>query len=121
MLALRNHPSYIESMLAVWHAGLCAVPVTAKLHAPELEYILRDCDARLCLSQGEIHAALAPVARSLDAMRVVDVESDDYAAATRGPALPLEQRSPQELAWLFYTSGTTGKPKGCSLETPWST
>ncbi|MDH2054018.1 AMP-binding protein [Achromobacter marplatensis] len=115
MLALRNHPSYIESMLAVWHAGLCAVPVNAKLHATELEYILRDCDARLCLSQGEIHAALAPVARSLDAMRVVDVESDDYAAATRGPALPLEQRSPQELAWLFYTSGTTGKPKGVML------
>ncbi|WP_419342986.1 AMP-binding protein [Achromobacter sp. PD1] len=115
MLALRNHPSYIESMLAIWHAGLCAVPVNAKLHPNELEYILRDCDARLCLSQGELLQALAPVARSLPATRVVDVESADYAAGALGPRLPLETRPPQDLAWLFYTSGTTGKPKGVML------
>ncbi|MBD9379613.1 AMP-binding protein [Achromobacter sp. ACM02] len=115
MLALRNHPSYIESMLAIWHAGLCAVPVNAKLHPNELEYILRDSDARLCLSQGELLQALAPVARSLPATRVVDVESAEYAAGALGQPLPLETRPPQDLAWLFYTSGTTGKPKGVML------
>lgn len=115
MLALRNHPSYIESMLAIWHAGLCAVPVNAKLHPRELEYILRDSDARLCLSQGEVCEALAPVARDLESVRVEDVESAAYAAGAAGPALPLERRPPQELAWLFYTSGTTGKPKGVML------
>lgn len=115
MLALRNHPSYIESVLAIWHAGLCAVPVNAKLHPNELEYILRDCEARLCLSQGELFEALLPAARSLDAVRVEDVESAAYAKAASGPALALERRSSQELAWLFYTSGTTGKPKGVML------
>ena len=115
MLALRNHPSYIESMLAIWHAGLCAVPVNAKLHPNELEYILRDCDARLCLSQGELLQALAPVARGLEATRVIDVESADYAAGAMGPPRALETRPSQELAWLFYTSGTTGKPKGVML------
>ncbi|RSE98395.1 AMP-binding protein [Achromobacter aegrifaciens] len=115
MLALRNHPSYIESMLAIWHAGLCAVPVNAKLHPNELEYILRDSDARLCLSQGELLQALAPVARSLPATRVVDVESAEYSAGALGQPLPLETRPPQDLAWLFYTSGTTGTPTGVML------
>jgi long-chain acyl-CoA synthetase len=39
-LAMKNCPQYFEAMYAAWHAGLCAVPINAKLHPREFAYIL---------------------------------------------------------------------------------
>lgn len=47
-LAMRNAPEYLEILYAVWHAGLTAVPINAKLHAREFEFILAHSGSRAC-------------------------------------------------------------------------
>ena len=41
-VVMRNRPEYLEAMFAIWHAGLVAVPVNARLHRDEIAYILAD-------------------------------------------------------------------------------
>ena len=113
-LVMANCPEYLEILCACWHAGLVAVPVNAKLHLNELAFILDDSRARLCFAL----PALAPGLSGLcgGALRdVIDVRGNDYRAMFGGEPLPLEQVSPDAPAWLFYTSGTTGRPKGATL------
>ena len=47
-LAMKNCPEYWEVLFACWHAGLTAVPMNAKLHAKEFEYILGNSGTKLC-------------------------------------------------------------------------
>ena len=102
-----NHPLYVEVMWAAWIAGLVAVPVNAKLHPREAAYILGDCGAVGCWVD-EVREDMAPAGCHqwrLDAM-------DELRGAV---VAAVEPRSPSDLAWLFYTSGTTGRPKGVML------
>ena len=41
-IVMRNRPEYLEALFAIWHAGLVAVPVNARLHRGEIGYILVD-------------------------------------------------------------------------------
>lgn len=116
-LAMKNSVEYAEAMLAIWQAGLCAVPVNSKLHPAEVQYILQDSGARLCLSEGELLAQLQSTGEPDVAW--VDVHGERWQAA-RYVAEPCgEVAAPagadDDLAWLFYTSGTTGRPKGVML------
>src|SRR5439155_741655 len=92
---------YYEVLFGCWHAGLTAVPMNAKLHAREFAYILENAGARLCVVSPDLQAA---VPRGVPAS---ELESDEE-------AVPAEVR-PDDAAWLFYTSGTTGVPKGAVL------
>jgi len=113
-LVMKNCPQYVEAMFACWHAGLVAVPINAKLHPKELEFILGDSGARLCFATPGLHGELAALELpGLDA--VVDVESQAYAELCTGAAIPVAERAAGDAAWLFYTSGTTGRPKGVTL------
>ena len=90
-LALKNCPQYWELLFACWHAGLTAVPMNAKLHAKEFEYILENSGAK---------------AGFFDPKEFADLQGEP-----RPPAVT----KPDDPAWLFYTSGTTGVPKGAML------
>ncbi|MEH0167060.1 AMP-binding protein [Roseateles microcysteis] len=109
VLFMSNEPAYLELLYACWWAGLAAVPVNAKLHAQELAYIVEDSGARLaCISstfREEVRAALP-------SLNLLVPASTAYAEALRQAPLALQPVEPDDLAWLFYTSGTTGKPKG---------
>jgi long-chain acyl-CoA synthetase len=112
-LVMKNCPQYVELLFALWHAGLCAVPVNAKLHPREIGYILEDCGARLCFVTADLAPSVEAVATG--AGRVVAVESERYERLFAVAPAPIAEIGADELAWLFYTSGTTGRPKGVML------
>jgi long-chain acyl-CoA synthetase len=83
-LIARNQPEYVEAMFACWWAGLVAVPVNAKLHVRELEYVLDHSGARLAFVDAAWIATLGGVA---DAPPLVELGSPEYRALRRdGPA-----------------------------------
>ncbi|MEX1036978.1 MAG: long-chain fatty acid--CoA ligase [Sneathiella sp.] len=115
-LIMKNHPEYWIALFAVWRAGLVAVPVNAKLHINEFRYILENSDSRLAFATAELANELAPLTRELAGLEtVISIQEKDYHSLKKEAPLALQDAAPDDLAWLFYTSGTTGKPKGAML------
>src|SRR5918994_3480820 len=115
-LVMKNVPEYIELLLAGWYAGLTMVPANAKLHPRELEYILGHAGARACFVTPDLIDGVGPLEHSVDDLeRVVEVGSADYRVLLAGDPAPMTEVAPDDVAWLFYTSGTTGQPKGAML------
>lgn len=114
LLFMRNHPRYLEVMWAAWWAGLVVVPVNAKLHAKEAEWIIDNAEARWgFVTQDVASAPLAGLERQID---VESAEADALLAPVEDIAsVPITERQAGDVAWLFYTSGTTGRPKGVMI------
>jgi long-chain acyl-CoA synthetase len=110
----RNDPAYIEAIFALWWAGLIAVPVNAKLHPRELEFVLSDSGARFAFADADWHAELSRSGHLLPNLeRVVRFGSREYPELlVDADVAPIAGVEPATAAWLFYTSGTTGRPKG---------
>jgi long-chain acyl-CoA synthetase len=102
-IAAKNCPEYYELMFACWHAGLVAVPMNAKLHAREFAYILDNSGTKACFASSDLESAI-PQARPITRLDELRAE----------PMAPVDVK-PDDGAWLFYTSGTTGVPKGATL------
>jgi len=116
-IAMTNAPEFMIALFGCWYSNVCAVPMNAKLHRREFAYILENSGARACFVNGALGETLAGVDRDVDSLEHL-VRTDDEAAWTtllaRDP-LPLTDCDPDDPAWLFYTSGTTGRPKGATL------
>src|SRR5437660_3576913 len=107
----KNCVEYVEAIYGIWHAGLAAVPANAKLHGRELGYILEHSGARICFATSGLDAEVAPHApASLE--RLIVIGSTEYDALFAADPVPITPRDGNDLAWLLYTSGTTGRPKG---------
>lgn len=120
-LAMSNTPAFIEILFACWHAGLAAVPINAKLHPKEIRYILQHSEASLCFATPRLADELAGQTAGLAALKdLIDVgtvaaPSAAYRRLLRHDAIAPAPCAADDLAWLFYTSGTTGQPKGAML------
>ena len=108
-IAMSNRPEFLEALFAIWHAGLVAVPMNAKLHADELGYIVGHAQASLILASPDLADDVAPHGRT------VVTGSAEWRRLGQGDGVDVVERRPDDLAWLFYTSGTTGRPKGAML------
>ncbi len=109
-LLMKNVPEYFECLLACWHAGLAAVPINAKLHARESEFILQDSAAALCFTTRGLSEQASDAG-----VRVIEIGSAEYLAMAEHSPIELQPTLPTDLGWLFYTSGTTGRPKGAMI------
>ncbi|MEQ1515015.1 MAG: AMP-binding protein [Usitatibacteraceae bacterium] len=110
---MTNCPEYLEVLYGVWWAGLATVPINAKLHPREMTYILDNAMASALFVSADLAAdAALHVADASSVKRVITPGTSEYATMLASAPVALTQRAADELAWLFYTSGTTGHPKG---------
>ncbi|KKW68694.1 fatty-acid--CoA ligase [Lampropedia cohaerens] len=112
-----NTPAFVFALFGAWRLGATVVPINHKLQAPELAYILRHSGATLCL----FDAALAEVVTSCGLAikplatggRAGNIPSFDALCEAATPLMDEAAPPADAIAEILYTSGTTGKPKGC--------
>ncbi|MCB0940465.1 MAG: long-chain fatty acid--CoA ligase [Mycobacterium sp.] len=110
-VAAENRPELVELFYAVWAAECVLVPINFKLHPREMVQILTDSGAATVFASRRIAPQLAPLAPApVEIIGGTDYETRFAATPARVPAT-----DPAALAWLFYTSGTTGRSKGAML------
>jgi long-chain acyl-CoA synthetase len=113
-ILMENRTEYFEAVWAGMRAGLFVTPINWHLAPAEVEYIIRDCAASVLVTSS-FCAALAQGATADVRSRLVVGEPvegfDPYERALEGhPPSPIEDEC--EGTWMFYSSGTTGRPKG---------
>jgi long-chain acyl-CoA synthetase len=119
-LLAENRPEWIAACLAVLHAGATVMPLDVQLGHETLAHILEDSGARLLFTTGEQAERLS----RLPKIALPDLVLFDAAAELNNSYQQLlasdapsdsPPRRPEDPAALFYTSGTTGPPKGVPL------
>ncbi len=106
-----NSVHYLRALYGIWYAGGVAVPINAKLHANEAAWIIENADCKLVFVEPRSRPALdkhSPAITSLDDVELAPLM--DMAPVDAPIA-----REASDLCWLFYTSGTTGRPKGVMI------
>jgi long-chain acyl-CoA synthetase len=109
-----NSHRYLEAYYACAHAGLAFMPVNSRLAVPELRYVLKDSDARALLFSEPFLPMYEELKSSLEfAVRL----GEDYEALLQrsSPASAPAGTELDEIVQIYYTSGTTGEPKGVCL------
>ena len=120
-IAMRNYPEWITSYWACLSIGAAAVGMNAWWTAPEMEYALNDSEPKVLIADDERLERLdhMPPQRP---MHLISVRSNrkgtpwtEIMAADDPGTLPPAEIDPDDDATIFYTSGTTGFPKGAQL------
>jgi len=111
-MAMENSAEFLPVLYGIWRAGMTAIPINAKLHPRELAWILESAGAPLCIATPKQADALGGIA---GIPPIVSTGSADYAALLAGDPVTRVASRPDDPAWIFYTSGTTGRPKGAMV------
>ena len=114
-LLLENRPAFFWHWYALNGLGVSVVPINAELRSAELEYLVGHSEIALAVALPQRHAALRAAAQA--AGRALALMADGDAPPPAPFAAPLQGQPLGELSEcaLLYTSGTTGRPKGCIL------
>ena len=122
-MLLPNCRQGLETILAPMKAGIAVVPMNVRLQPREHEHLLNDSGAFALVYAHEFRDHLAEIRASLDTVEHFvcvggdpgdDLDYDDLLNSAPDDA-PAALPDPDDVAWLFYTSGTTGRPKGAML------
>ena len=112
----QNTPDFVIAFFGIIKAGGVAVPVNHKLMAPEVEYILDHSEARIIFFDGSLETVISKLSTTIRKVSmdsgVAGYELFADLLKTSGPFAEVDI-SDDDYAEILYTSGTTGKPKGC--------
>lgn len=117
---LPNSPEYIYSYLAVWFQGATSVPLDFMLTEDELISCIQHSEAKLLLAQPRHNQSLTNLKEKCPNLREVIIFDSVFTDLVKRQELifPKREIKPQDYAIIFYTSGTTGKPKGVLINYP---
>jgi acyl-CoA synthetase (AMP-forming)/AMP-acid ligase II len=110
-----NRIDYLVVLYAAWWVGAVVVPINYKLHLKEAAWIIDNAEAAVLFTD---EGNRFPVGQLPGGCRELGVDTPAFQAAMRREGRALAAPAPADpgaLAWLFYTSGTTGRPKGVML------
>jgi acyl-CoA synthetase (AMP-forming)/AMP-acid ligase II len=113
-----NGPALFETIFACFRIGATTVPINVRLHPDEVAFISQDCGVKVLVATGEYAESALRAREQTPGLQLVGVEGIpgalDYEAllSAADPLTTDVEVDPTDTAWLFYTSGTTGKPKG---------
>ena len=127
-IMMRNHPEFVEAMVAASIAGAIFVPIDPRARGEKLAFMLRNagCAGIVCSDEcfGAVEAALAGVpglawafvvasgGEAPDFSRVIGAEPLAAVLAQPAPTVDVRAEGPMAPLQIMYTSGTTGDPKG---------
>lgn len=114
-LFAQNSIDYLIAMYGIWFAGAAVVPINGKLHAKEAAWILENCGANICFID-EKHRPEMEAQLPKENICLITLGGDQFknTGHSQTPAKPVPMND-DDMVWLFYTSGTTGKPKGVMI------
>lgn len=113
-IVAKNSPDYLDVLFGIWWAGASAVPVNGKLHGAEIAWILENCATKTAFVSADLEGAISEH-RPATLDHLFAIGSADYIRLFNTEQSTIAERAPDDMAWLFYTSGTTGRPKGAML------
>jgi long-chain acyl-CoA synthetase len=121
LLLAKNRPEWVLACLAVINAGATVVPLDTQIGTDALAHVLRDSGARFIFTTSDYLSDLEGVQRDTPVQTfLLDAEQGNERGwrtllADADEDVPLPTVEPASIAALFYTSGTTGVPKGVPL------
>ena len=113
-IVMENCAEFFPVLYGIWRAGLAAVPINAKLHPKELAWIFADSSTRLVLATPGLAESMTAEADEAWPPIISTATHDYTRLLCSNPVFRVAGQSEDD-AWLFYTSGTTGRPKGAVL------
>jgi len=122
-IAMRNYPEWVITFWATTAIGAVATPLNAWMTAEELAYCLNDSGAAVLVADGERIDRLGDRLATLPMRAVIGTRPEkpfgagiipwsEVVSLADGASLPEAEIAPDDDATIFYTSGTTGMPKG---------
>ncbi|MEM9254580.1 MAG: class I adenylate-forming enzyme family protein [Pseudomonadota bacterium] len=121
-IAMRNYPEWMMAYLAVIAIGAVAVPVNSWGTASDVSFALQDCGAGWVFCDQQRYNGVSEAVAAGDLQACIARPDDPGHPASlqrlidegRGVVLAMPELSPDDLAMILYTSGTSGKPKGAA-------